>query len=271
MRVLTVLPAIWPDRTDACLRSFLHPEGSFGYAPLEGDRLLIVDNTRGEPRDQADERENRRRGYYEVRRPIMGDAHGVWVHRDPDGHNLGVAGSWNVGAREVMREGSEFDWLVILSASMEFGPALHTTFREEVARYPDAVIVESMGNSWHLIAIARDTLRAVGLFDENFYPAYEEAIDWGYRQKLLGLEVPWPRVWCNAMSVGAALHVKRELWDAPTCPWGPLGDYYRAKWGGPKGEETFTRPFGHAENSLDWWPPVDIPAIAARYELEVWW
>lgn len=246
---LAVVPVVWPSGDCAGLASMLEPGSSLGLQPSE---ILVVDNTRAGEVPTWD---------------VPGE---LRYHRDPDGHNLGVARSWNVGARLVLEE--RIDWLVIVSASMRFGPAVHTTFREQVERHDDAQIVECEGNSWHLIAIARSTLEQVGLFDENFYPAYEESIDWGYRQRLLGLEQRgWPRVWCNAMSAGYAQHVDRDRWDAPSCPSAPLLAYYAQKWGGPKGEERFDAPWGDRSKPLDWWPQRTIPELAELYGLDVWW
>lgn len=257
--LLAVVPVIWEETAAACLDSMLMPHSACGFWPEE---ILVVDNTRGGDVLAPDGAVGRR---------LHGCA--VAVHRDPNGHNLGVAESWNVAAREVI--GRRLDWLVICSTSVIFGPELHTTFRREVEAYPDAQIVESMGNSWHLIAIARSTLETVGLFDPWFYPAYEEAIDWGYRQKVLGLEdVGWPRVWCNAMSIGHAVHVDRSRWDAPAAPNGPLRAYYDEKWGGPKGSERYTRPFGDLSLPVDWWEtPFSVAEAARRYGLPEgeWW
>lgn len=253
MTVLAVLPAIRSETTESCLRSMLRPDSSFG---IPSDELLVVDNSRD--------------GWMPYMNQILGEE--LRVHRDPDGHNLGVAGSWNVAAREVLDVGH--DYLVLVSTTMLFGPNLHTTFGAEMAKEWGAPLIESMGNSWHLIAIHRDVLQVVGLFDPNFYPAYEEAIDWGYRQKLAGLEVPWPRVWCNAMSLGWAMHVDRSTWPAPRCNGPALQDYYAAKWGGPKGSETFTTPFGQTADR-DWWPEHTIPQLAEMYGLGIygkdWW
>ena len=155
---LAVLPVIWDQTADPCLTSMLDPRSSLGLAPHE---ILVVDNTRdGYHADGVDIIDGAGRHVMSV------SGLPVPVYRDPDGHNLGVAGSWNVGARQVLER--ELDWLVIVSTSMLFGPELHTTFRHEVEAHPDAQIVECAGNSWHLIAIARWTLEAVGLFDEHY-------------------------------------------------------------------------------------------------------
>lgn len=247
---LVCLPVISREIAGPCLDSMFRvgdEPSSLGFDPSE---VLAIDNCRD-------------------RWPVLG-TYGVRTYRDPDGHNLGVAGAWNIAAREVLDQ--QLDWLVIASTVMRYGPELHTTFRREVEANAGAQIVECHGNSWHLIAIARSTLEIVGLFDTNYYPAYEEAIDWGYRQKILGLEaLGWPRVWCNAMSAGHAMHVDRSKWDAPSCPGRPLTDYYEAKWGGPKVAERFVHPFGDPTKPLDWFDETPIPVLAQRYGLEVWW
>lgn len=250
---LAVIPAVWTETFFPFLSSALRPDSSLGLRP---DEMLVVDNTRRGDLAALD---------YDWKYA------GVRVYRDLANHNLGVAESWNIGAREVLAHGH--DWLVIISTSMLFGPELHTTFRREVEAHPDAQIVECLGNSWHLIAIARSTLETVGLFDPWFHPGYEEAIDWGYRQKVLGLEaLGWPRVWCNAMSIGHAVHIDRNRWDAPSVRGDLLVQRYVEKWGGPKGQERWVHPYNDPSKPLDWWEtPFDPAEAARRYELEVWW
>lgn len=236
--LLTVLPVMLKETADICIGSML-PEDS--AAGLSRDEVLIVDNSR--------------EGWAEER-------YGLRTYRDPDGHNLGVARSWNVGAREVLNRG--LDYLVLMSASMRFGPMLHTTWVRQMETFWGSHLIESEGHSWHLIAIHREALERVGLFDGAFYPGYVEADDWITRMVLAGLPTSWPRAWVNALSQGVAIHVQ-EL----SCPWGPLRDYYAAKWGGPKGEEVFTRPWD--SESLDYFEDVPIPELARRYKLETWW
>jgi len=235
--LLAVLPVITHTHADICVKSILAGRSA---AALHPDELLIVDNTaRGTAKR------------YRLR-----------TYRDPDGHNLGVARSWNIGAREVLDR--ELDYLVLISASMRFGPTLHTTWREQMDLNWGAVIIEASGHSWHLIAIHRRVFETIGLFDENFYPAYFEAIDFGYRMRLVDLEGYWPRVWVNALSQGAALHNQ-----VVSCPSDPLLAYYAKKWGGAKGKERYDLPFNG--RPLDWWPEATVPELAARYRLVDWW
>lgn len=238
--LLCVLPVMPVDDattavTERCLRSVLAPDSAAGLDPSE---ILVVDNSR--------------HGY---------DS-GLRTHRDPNGHNLGVARAWNVGAAEVLER--DLDYLVIMSASMQFGPILHTTWRHQMETFWGETVIEADGHSWHLIALHRRIFETIGLFDPNFYPAYFEQIDFGYRMRMHRMEAGFRRVWVNALSQGSALHNQ-----AVSCPAGPLLDYYRDKWGGDKGEETFVQPFG--DRPIDWWPEASIPELAARYGLVTWW
>lgn len=242
--LLVVLPVIIPETADVCVASILRADSSMGIAPAD---VLIVDNSRD--------------GF-----AAKYAADGFQVHRDPDGHNLGVAGAWNVGARAMLDEGR--DYLVLLSASVEFGPRLHCTWLWQMEQFWGAKVIEADGHSWHLIALHRSCFERIGLFDANFYPAYFEQIDWCYRLRMIGWEQGWVRVWVNALSRGVAAHN-----HLVACPAAPLLAYYAAKWGGPKGEETWVQPYG--VKPLDYWEPTPIPVLAERYGLGEegvgWW
>lgn len=246
--LLAVVPVIGERRLPSPpaqigLASMLAEGSALGLAAIE---LLVVDNTRlGLNPDY-----------------VRDHLPGVAIYRDPDGHNLGVARSWNVGARAVLDRG--LDYLVLLSSVVQFGPILHCTWRSQMETFWGERVIEAEGHSWHLIALHRTVLEGVGLFDSNFYPAYVEAEDYSFRMRQLGWEGGWTRVWVNALSQGHGLHV-----PLVSCPWGPLGAYRAAKWGGGKHEETFTLPFG--DKPLDYFEDVPIPELARRYGLEVWW
>ena len=235
--LLVVLPVILTETADLCVDSLLR-EGN--AAEIDPADILIVDNTR----EGLD-------GRYPLR-----------IYRDPDGHNLGVARSWNIGAREVIER--DLDYLVCMSASMLFGPLMHTSWTRQMQTFWGAKVIEADGHSWHLIALHRSCFDKVGLFDENLYPAYFEAEDWCYRMRMVGWEQGFIRVWVNALSQGVALHNQ-----IVSCPAAPLLDYMARKWGGPKGSETFVLPFGN--RPLGWFKDEPIPVLAKRYGLSTWW
>lgn len=235
--LVVVLPVIKRETTDRCIKSVLMPKSAAGFKPEE---LLIVDNSR--------------EGW--------GSEYGLPTYRDPDGHNIGVAGAWNIGAQKVLD--NNLDYLVILSASVEFGPELHTTFKRQMETFWGENVIEAEGHSWHLIAFHRRIFEQVGLFDENFYPAYFEAIDFGYRMRVLDLEKNFTKVWVNAISWGSGQHI-----DMVDCPAPPLLQYYREKWGGDKGEERWELPYG--SQPLYHWKKDTVKRLAERYSLTNWW
>lgn len=237
MKLLVVLPVVDQETFERCAESIVKPNSAAG---LTTDEILVVDNTR--------------KG--------LTKAFGFRTYRDPEGHNLGVARSWNVGAKEVLDKRQ--DYLVIVSACIRFGPELHTTLKRQLEEYDGADIIEAEGHSWHLIAIHRNVFEKVGLFDSNFYPAYEESIDFCFRMSILDLEGGWPRFWVNAVSESIA-HGSKVV----SCPNPPLKAYYREKWCGDKGNELYTQPFG--DKPLDYFEDVPIPELATKYNLKEWW
>ncbi len=235
--LLAVVPVLDEHWAGMCLGSMTDPELSFGVDPSD---ILIVDNTRHG----------------------MKSTWGCWRYRDPDGHNLGVARSWNLGAQRVLDE--ERDYLVLVSSSMEFGPLLHTSFVRRMETYWGHNVIEATGHSWHLIALHRRLFETIGLFDPNFYPAYFEQTDWCTRLRIAGLEHGFIHVWINAMSRGVAKGLEHV-----DCPAGPLLDYYRTKWGGAKGEETFMLPWG--TKPMGYFETPTVPEMIERYGLERAW
>ena len=240
-KVLVVIPAIKKPDTDRCLMSIVRHDSSLGLRPKN---CLVVDNSRD--------------GFCEKYRK-----YGFQIYRDPDGHNIGVAGAWNVGAQKVLDK--HLTYLLIVSTSVEFGPLIHCSFFWHMEQNWEENVIEAQGHSWHLIAFHRRIFEQVGLFDENFYPAYFEAIDFGYRMRMLDLERGFVRVWVNAMSWGVARNI--DVVDAPAPP---LLRYYRKKWGGDKGEERWETPFGNTK-PINYWRKVPVPEMARLYRLQNWW
>jgi hypothetical protein len=170
-------------------------------------------------------------------------------------NNRGVSASWNIGVKAMYETGS--DWLIIISAAVRFGAPGGLDLVESMRAHPDAFGVGGGLDGWHLIAFHRRTFDAAGWFDENFYPAYFEDADFGRRVSL------WKReaglcvepLWVNAPidgsleSVGHAVRLGGVRSEAA-----PLLHYYRSKWGGSHGTESFSRPFNNSSNPLSFWP-----------------
>lgn len=187
----------------------------------------------------------------------------VWHHTltvDNTVDNKGAAGSYNIGARQVLDEG--LDWLITLSPSTRFGPEGGSDMIEYLhGDGKDAWVVEAdMPVGWHWIAWHRRMFERIGIWDENFWPVYGEDIDISHRILTAIDEDKADRAWqvfpCDAwmMMQGYSAHVggvdvriTAETWS-----------YYEAKWGGRSGHEKFNRPFDDPENGLDYWVPGSV-------------
>jgi hypothetical protein len=186
----------------------------------------------------------------------------------PYGVNRGVACSWNEGLLASVSDGS--DVTIILNDDLFFYDDGFDQFVDfilsEKQRVPDFGLITVYGKEAGAasagtasvkagpqdaacMAIGQWALDRVGYFDENFWPAYWEDVDYFYRLELTGL----PRL-CDQRTLlehrrsGTArndrlislLHQQRWLRNR---------QYYIKKWGGAWGEEMFRHPFN--DRTLD--------------------
>lgn len=241
MKTLTVIPILDWELGKQCIDSIWKDDSAFSE---DVEEVLIVNN----------EKDGSNRYIHPSFR---------W-HRDSNGHNLGVAGSWNIGAKEVVKR--KLDYLIIMSQSILFGPMKETTWLRQMKTFEGYDVIESTGHSWHLIAIHRRVFEDIGYFDENFYPGYFEQIDFHRRMQLVGYgnkgDGHWTNVWVNAISQTVGHHSDLVLAD-------PLLHYYNEKWGGDKHDETFNLPFG--DKPISYFPNFTIPELAEKYQLKEWW
>jgi hypothetical protein len=117
---------------------------------------------------------------------------------------------------------------------------------------------------WNAFLVTSATIDAVGWFDENFYPAYEEDKDFAYRCQLAGLR-RIPIAGAGADHTGSATirsdAAYARLNETTHHQWNAA--HYRQKWGGGPGHEQFKHPFNNPAHDHRWWPdPGD--SIAAR-------
>lgn len=184
--------------------------------------------------------------------------------------NRGVAPSWNIGIREMYRRNA--DWTIIISAGVRFGKSGGLDLVAAMDQNPDALCVEAdkpsrptpnvEGFGWHLLAFHRRVFDAIGLFDENIWPAYGEDTDYHYRlQRVYGgfdYRAPefWPLVDVDAYLEGASHGV--GLGHVHTDGHGQK-EYYVRKWGGSlsgfgDGHSEWEHPFNNPANPINYWP-----------------
>lgn len=165
------------------------------------------------------------------------------------GHNMGVAASWNMGARKLLREGREV--LLLCSTSIRFGEQRGADVIDRLDDR-DCWGVDFYGVGWHLIAFSAFTFRTVGLFDEGFHPAYSEDSDFLYRMQLCGGPTPtgrWlPMFDADVEDQGQALALTAGL---VRCDLVGMEERYFRKWGGRRGQERYVTPWDSGLPT--WW------------------
>lgn len=170
---------------------------------------------------------------------------GLRVHVVKPGYNLGVGASWNLGIK--CRPLSA--WWAIANSDLEFGPG--DLARLDAAVEPRAnAVYYSLGMA--AFAVTPSAIAAVGLWDENFVPAYDEDLDWQRRARLVGtLEVETGFTGTHEGSATIHSDLRLRMLNGRSHPANDA--YYAAKWGGPKqGGETYSTPFDKGGHVGDW-------------------
>lgn len=104
------------------------------------------------------------------------------VHYIPLPANLGVAGSWNLGIKVTPHHDRWF----IASNDIMLAPGDLAMLAD--AKTNELTLTESFPG-FQIFAVGEDVIREVGLFDENFHPAYFEDDDFKRRVKAKGFNI----------------------------------------------------------------------------------
>lgn len=169
------------------------------------------------------------------------------------GHpNAGVAASWNEAIKLFPA-----DYWLLCNDDVQFTPGALAKFDTamEEAKLHCVAMMTNVGASCFAVTVRG--VERVGLFDENFFPAYMEDVDWFHRAKLLKepiLQAKDVRVihgenGAGSQTIKASPGMQRE--NKRT--FAQLCDYYRQKWGGESRFETFNTPFNIPGCALDYW------------------
>lgn len=98
-------------------------------------------------------------------------------------NNLGCCTSWNWGIVGTQLA----PWWLISGNDNVFEPGALETFVAEARR--DAVVLSASHPRWTAFTIGDEVIQKVGLFDDNFHPAYFDDNDYTMRCKALGVDV----------------------------------------------------------------------------------
>jgi len=205
-----------PDLLQRCLASIDHPV----------DTVILIDNSNGGWCDDTEEW---------IRHETTGIVRRVSISEH---ENTGVAASWN----EVIKL-FPAPWWLLVNNDIEFAPGDLAKFEEAMETSKAGIVADGI-NNMACFGITANCVQKVGLFDENFYPAYGEDIDYMRRSRLLlvehrylqGMGMRHDRS-STVKTFPAELQERnRETFEANKA-------YYIRKWGGWEGDETFEHPF----------------------------
>jgi len=148
--------------------------------------------------------------------------------------NKGVAYAWN----RIMDEFKDYENVLILNDDIYLGK-----HEQQLLNFIDTNkydFYESVAG-WCAFILPQKTYKQIGVFDENFYPAYCEDNDYSYRMKLSGLnKTTSPFLIPTEMRTSQTLEKNPELFYKSNYN---SKQYYKKKWGGYPDEELFTKPF----------------------------
>jgi hypothetical protein len=179
--------------------------------------------------------------------------------------NIGVSGGWNQGLRNAIRD--DLDYLFIMNDDIVMQPHsmtrmmrgvennhLVTAFNTRDENYDHLDETHYIESPDYACFVVRpwEFVTRFGYFDENFAPAYFEDNDMNYRIKLAGgkdrkcTSAPMYHAGSVTQNWGGVPHVSSEMFEDNR-------EYYRQKWGGLPGEETFKTPFNKDDKTWKDW------------------
>ena len=183
------------------------------------------------------------------------------IHEVPDGlpdfthvwpgYNMGVSASWNHGIK--MRP--TLPWWAIAGFDIEFAPG----DLDRLAEHMEAEGGLALLGGFNAFGLDRDTVKRVGLFDENFVPGYYEDNDYDYRARLA--EVNY-----TALPAGlrhepsSTLRSGRDYQRKNVYTFARNREYFREKWGGMPCGEVFRTPFDEGGDPRAW--SLDVTRLA---------
>lgn len=152
------------------------------------------------------------------------------------GHNLGIAASWNLG----MKSTPGAAWWYIVNADIQFAPGDLQAVIDAMSAATEPLACFTL--AFGAFALNHGVLEKVGLFDENYRPAYCEDTDYDRRCRLAGvgmMKLPFGGHHVGSvcwLGDGNANRPKNER----TYPQNV--SYYTRKWGGWRDEEKLETP-----------------------------
>ena len=183
---------------------------------------------------------------------------GDCIHEVPDGtppfthvwpgYNMGVGASWN----HIIKMRPRAPWWMTCGFDLEFAPG----DLQRIIDHMEGTGGVALLQGFSAFALDRDAVRNVGLFDENFVPAYFEDNDYDYRCRLA--DVPFVGLPAGlSHKISSTLRSSKHYQDANQYSFPLNREYFRQKWGGSPYREVFTTPFDNGGSARDWTLNID--------------
>jgi GT2 family glycosyltransferase len=121
--------------------------------------------------------------------------------------NMGVAGSWNLGIKCFPHA----PYWLISSNDNHWMPGGLKEMSELSA--PDKLVMSNQ--AWNGFSLGSDIVKKIGLFDENFYPAYSEDSDYMLRIQYAGLDknIVWSTSAIYQVQASMTVHSDRKFYE----------------------------------------------------------
>ena len=156
--------------------------------------------------------------------------------------NLGVATSWNLLIQKIFDLGHSH--AIILNDDIYWGKNKLDVL-ELLNHHKDGFFLSE--ESFSVFIISKATWEKVGLFDQRFYPAYFEDMDYLYRMRIAGIKI-YKSIQLNPQILRQSSSVSKDASLLRNKGQNEL--YYMKKWGGKVGYEKFSEPFDKKNNSI---------------------
>lgn len=204
--------------------------------------------------------------------------------------NRGCSKAWNQGFEQAVSDGA--DYILIINDDILFSNHTIDAMVEEFDQQPDDVVLFSAVNvavscptpesvfefarqesnvaehpDFSCFMVKPDFQERIGLFDENFYPAYFEDNDTHQRIKLLGY-----RALCTS---GAAYYhvgsvsVTKDTTNIISSSFENNRAYFTQKWGGSPEATTYQNPYNDPSFNPTQWRRADGTVVGPLSNKEV--
>jgi GT2 family glycosyltransferase len=153
------------------------------------------------------------------------------------GFNIGVAGAWNTMLSDMKSNG--YQYALMLNDDIKLSKDIVKIYEYVSDGQPKFARIL---NDWSVFLIHLDIYNKVGIFDENFFPAYFEDCDYNYRLKIAEVNTDFPKflipeVYRTSSSITTNPNLNKNYNQNRL--------YYINKWGGEPSFEIFIHPFNN--------------------------